>query len=95
MTTALKTKRVEARISPADDAVLRAAASHSHLSLSEFMIQAALIRAQTLIADRQAVELEADSWLAFVEALDAEPSVNEGLANAITRARADANDAAS
>lgn len=87
MATATKSKRRQVRISPEDDSVIRAAAERNQQSVSSYLIDSALIRAQTEMADRTHVVLEEDDWNAFTAALDAPPVKNEKLLEALKRAR--------
>ena len=52
---------------------LQAAAAASHRSVSEFVLESALARADEALADRRDFRLNAAQWKAFVEALDAPP----------------------
>jgi uncharacterized protein (DUF1778 family) len=83
----VKSKRIEARVSPEEDFVIRAAAERRSETLSEFLVESALVRAQTEMADRTLVTLEPDAWSDFAAALDEPPVVNEKLARAAERAR--------
>lgn len=50
---------------------LQAAAAASHRSVSEFLLESALARADAALADRGTFGLNATQWTAFVAALDA------------------------
>jgi uncharacterized protein (DUF1778 family) len=52
---------------------LRAAAAASHRSVSEFVLESALARADETLADRRNFGLNAAQWKAFQAALDAPP----------------------
>lgn len=84
----VKSKRIEARVSPEEDFVIRAAAERRSETISEFVVESALVRAQTEMADRTIVRLEPDAWSAFVAAMDEAPVVNDKLARAAERTRA-------
>lgn len=88
MATAIKSKRRQVRISPEDDSVIRAAAERSEQSVSSYLVESALVRAQTEMADRTHVVLDEADWNAFTAALDAPPVKNERLQETIKRARA-------
>lgn len=83
----LKTKRRQLRISPEDDRVIEAAASAQSRSVSEYLVESAVVRAQTEMADRTDVAVSSADWNVFVAALDQEPVVNERLARAAQRAK--------
>lgn len=82
-----KSKRLDVRVSPLDDAVIRAAAEKRAQSVSEFLIESALIRAEIEIANRTEVVLDEAGWDAFVADLDGPPEVNAGLLKLLDRAR--------
>jgi uncharacterized protein (DUF1778 family) len=52
---------------------LQAAAAVSHRSVSEFVLESALARADEVLAGRRSFTLSAAQWKAFVRALDAPP----------------------
>lgn len=87
MSTGLKTKRRQLRVSPEDDKVIEAAAKAKSRSVSEYLIESALVRAQTEMADRTEISLSATDWDAFAIALDGEVAVNERLARAVERVK--------
>ena len=55
-------ERLHLRLSPTDDGLIRAAAEAAHLSLTEFVVQAARASAAQVLADRDHVVLDADAW---------------------------------
>lgn len=87
MAATLKTKRRQLRISPEDDKVIEAAAKAKSRSVSAYLVESALVRAQMEMADRTEITLSPSGWNAFVAALDREPVVNERLAGAVQRAK--------
>lgn len=68
---ATRTEKVDLRVSPDAKRLLQTAASASHRSLSEFVLESALARAAETLPDRQRFGLDADAWAAFQAALDA------------------------
>jgi uncharacterized protein (DUF1778 family) len=52
---------------------LQVAAATTHRSVSEFVLESALTRANEALADRRVFTLNAAQWKAFTEALDAPP----------------------
>jgi uncharacterized protein (DUF1778 family) len=86
--TDLKTKRIAIRINPEDDAVIRAAAARESVSVTDFLVESALVRAQIAMADRTHVELDPVDWEEFTRALDAPAEINDRLARTIEDARA-------
>lgn len=87
----LKSKRIAIRINPDDDAVIRAAAEREHVSVTEFLVESALVRAQIAMAERTHVELDPVDWDAFTRALDAPVEINDRLARTVEDARAAAS----
>lgn len=68
-----RTEKMDLRISSAAKQALRRAAAMDRKSLSEFVLDSALARAEQLLADQIRIELSPETWAAFVEALDAPP----------------------
>ena len=68
-----KTEKLDLRLSRQAKQVLRIAAIVAHRSVSEFVLESALARAEETLADRQSFSLDGEQWSAFVAALDAPP----------------------
>jgi uncharacterized protein (DUF1778 family) len=68
-----RTAKLDLRLTPEAKEMLQAAASAARRSVSEFVLESALVRAEETLADRTRFGLDADRWKAFLEALDAEP----------------------
>ena len=66
-----RTEKLDVRVSPAAKAKLQAAASAVHRSMSDFVMESALSRAEETLADRRVFGLDAEKWAAFQAALDA------------------------
>jgi uncharacterized protein (DUF1778 family) len=58
------------RVEPDADKLVRRAAALSHSSLTAFVLRAALLEAERVVADRTLFVLESAEWQAFTEALD-------------------------
>ncbi|HWG19194.1 MAG TPA: DUF1778 domain-containing protein [Terracidiphilus sp.] len=71
--TERRTEKLDVRVSPSAKAKLQAAASAVHRSVSDFVMESALSRAEEALADRRIFGLDADKWAAFQAALDAPP----------------------
>jgi uncharacterized protein (DUF1778 family) len=69
----LRSEKLDLRLTRKAKAALRAAAAVSHRSLSEFVLESALARADEALADRRTFGLNAPQWKAFLAALDAPP----------------------
>lgn len=65
--------QLDLRLSPQAEQKLQAAASIAQRSVSEFVVESALIRADETLAGRTRFVLNAERWKAFLEALDADP----------------------
>jgi uncharacterized protein (DUF1778 family) len=69
--TERRTEKLDVRVSPAAKAKLQAAASAVHRSMSDFVMESALSRAEETLAERRVFGLNAEKWAAFQAALDA------------------------
>jgi uncharacterized protein (DUF1778 family) len=78
--TSPRTEKLDLRITPVDKCVIQTAARATHQSVSEFVIQSALSRAEETLPDRQRFGLNATQWAAFQAALDAPPRPTPRLA---------------
>ncbi len=75
-----KTKeRWDFRVTPETDRLVRQAAEAAERTLTDFVVDAAVIEAERLLADRTQFALEAEQWDRFVELLDRSPQENPGL----------------
>jgi len=70
-TRSARTEKLDLRLSSAAKETLRAAATASHRSISDFVLESALARADETLADRRHFGLDAERWNAFLVALDA------------------------
>lgn len=68
-----RTAKLDLRLTPEAKETLQAAAQAAWRSVSEFVLESALVRAEETLADRTRFGLDADRWKAFLEALDAPP----------------------
>jgi uncharacterized protein (DUF1778 family) len=82
-----KTARLNLRVAPADDVLLRQAAELVGETLSEFLIESGRERAERLVADRTRFVLDEAAWTAFNEALDRPAEVNSQVRELFTRPR--------
>jgi uncharacterized protein (DUF1778 family) len=73
MTKPTRTQKLDLRLTPAAKLLLRDAASAAQRSISEFVLESALARAEETLADRRRFGLDAERWAAFMAALDAPP----------------------
>ena len=70
-THSARTTKLDLRLSPEAKRTLNAAARVAHRSVSQFVLESALSRAEETLPDRQRFELNAEQWDAFMTALDA------------------------
>lgn len=66
-----RTEKLDLRLTPAAKRVLQTAAAARARSVSEFVLESALARAEETLPDRQRFGLDVDQWSAFQTALDA------------------------
>ena len=70
-TQSARTTKLDLRLSPQAKQALSAAARASNRSVSQFVLDSALARAEETLPDRRHFELDAEQWGAFMAALDA------------------------
>src|ERR1700675_2156093 len=66
-------EKLDLRLTPSAKRALQIAARAAHRSVSEFVLESALARAEESLPDRQRFGLSADQWKAFHAALSAPP----------------------
>jgi uncharacterized protein (DUF1778 family) len=69
----IRSEKLDLRLTRDAKRALQAAAAASHRSVSEFVLESALARADEALADRRTFGLNAAQWKAFQAALDAPP----------------------
>jgi len=67
-----KTQKLDIRLTPEAKEKLYSAAALLQRSVSEFVLESALARAEETLADRKHFGLKTEQWKAFIEALDKE-----------------------
>lgn len=78
--TAAKTKeRWDFRVTPDADRVVREAAEATHRTLTDFVVEAATVEAERVLADRTRFVLDAERWERFGELLERSPQDRPGL----------------
>lgn len=75
-----RSEKLDLRLTPNAKRALQAAAAALHRSVSEFVLESALARADEALADRRSFSLDETQWQAFVAALDAPPRPLPNLA---------------
>jgi uncharacterized protein (DUF1778 family) len=66
-----RSEKLDLRLTPAAKEMLQDAAASLRRSVSEFVLESALTRAEEALADRRHFGLDAAQWEAFMQALDA------------------------
>lgn len=69
--TERRSEKLDVRVSRSAKAKLQAAAAASHRSMSDFVMESALAKAEETLVDRRTFGLNADAWTAFQAALNA------------------------
>ncbi len=69
--TERRTEKLDVRVSRSAKSKLQAAASAAHRSMSDFVMESALSKAEETLAERRIFALNTVNWTAFQTALDA------------------------
>jgi uncharacterized protein (DUF1778 family) len=72
-TNVTRSEKVDLRLTPLAKQKLKSAAAAANRSVSDFVLESALARADETLADRQHFGLDREQWMAFMAALDASP----------------------
>ncbi|MBC7881165.1 MAG: DUF1778 domain-containing protein [Anaerolineae bacterium] len=78
-TTTPKDKRLSIRATELEKAILAQAARARHMNVSQFVLQASLETAHTILADQTEFRLPPDQWEAFCQRLDEPPRAIQAL----------------
>ena len=70
-TKTTRTEKLDLRLTPEAKRILATAAATERRSISDFVLDSALGRAEETLADRRSFHLDAERWQAFSAALDA------------------------
>ena len=68
-----RTEKLDLRLTRHAKRTLQAAAAAAHRSVSEFVLESALSRADETLADRRTFTINSAQWKAFLAALDSPP----------------------
>jgi uncharacterized protein (DUF1778 family) len=74
-----KTKRWGFRIASETDHIVRHAASTANTTLPEFVVDAAVTKAERVLADRNRFGMDPVQWALFADSLDRPPQDKPGL----------------
>jgi uncharacterized protein (DUF1778 family) len=72
-TRTARTEKLDLRLTRNAKRTIQTAAAASHRSVSEFVLESALARADEALADRRTFGLSAIQWKSFLAALEAPP----------------------
>lgn len=75
----IRNEKLDLRLTPSAKRALQSAASAAHRSVSEFVLESALARAEETLPDRRRFGLNAEQWEAFQAALDAPTHASPNL----------------
>jgi uncharacterized protein (DUF1778 family) len=78
-------ERWDFRVDPDTDRLVRQAAQTAEQTLTDFVVDAAVVEAERLLADRREFALDAEQWERFVSLLDRAPQDNPGLAKLFSK----------
>lgn len=81
MATQTKNRRLDIRVRPDEDALIRAAAERRSQTVSEFLVESAIARAEIELTEHTHFVLTGADWDAFVSALDRPPGPIERMAD--------------
>jgi uncharacterized protein (DUF1778 family) len=68
-----RTAKLDLRLTPEAKKKIQTAAETAGRTVSEFVLESALVRAEEALANRSRFGLDANRWKAFLAALDAPP----------------------
>ena len=83
--TETRNQKLDLRLTPSSKRALRIAAQAARRSVSEFVLESALARAEETLPDRQRLGLSAEQWAALQAALDAPPQPAPRLAKLLRK----------
>ena len=81
-----RTEKLDLRLTANAKRALQSAAQATHKTLSDFVLESALARADSVLADRQVLRLDAKQWEAFIASLDSPPNARPRLARLLSEA---------
>jgi uncharacterized protein (DUF1778 family) len=81
----VRDKRWAFRVESETAEFVRHAAATADVTLTDFVVSAAVVEAEHVMADRTRFTLPADKWAAFVEILDRSPHEEPGLEKLFSR----------
>ena len=85
--SSVKDERLQIRVDPARKRLLERAAQATDQNVSTFVLAAAALRAEQVLAERDVIDLTPAGAAALTEAMTYPAAVNERLASALQRPR--------
>jgi uncharacterized protein (DUF1778 family) len=79
-----RSEKLDLRLTPQAKRTLQMAADADRKSVTEFVIESALLRAEERLADRRHFTLNAKAWAEFMKALDSPPKEHPRLKRLLT-----------
>lgn len=73
MASPVRSEKLDLRLTPEAKRLLQTAAAATDRSVSEFVMESALARAEETLPDRRRFGLDGERWSAFLAALDRPP----------------------
>jgi uncharacterized protein (DUF1778 family) len=80
-----KTQRINLRATARQESVIRRAADATHRSVTDFILDAASVEAERIMADRRRFELGEEQWVEFERLLEEPLPSNSKLARLAAR----------
>lgn len=80
-----KDRRINLRATSAQESLIRAAAEHRGISLTDFVLESACVRAEEAIAEQVHFTVSPGEWKAFQNALDRPARVKPRLRKLLTQ----------
>jgi uncharacterized protein (DUF1778 family) len=78
-------QRWDFRVASDTDQLVREAAERADRTLTDFVVDAAIVEAERVLADRTAFVLPAEQWSRFVELLERPPREQPGLSKLFSK----------
>lgn len=85
MSARAKKERLELRVTAEFKANIEAAANIRRVTVSQFVADSAMERAESVIKENSRIKLTEESWHQVLQALDNPPAPNERLRRAVDR----------
>ena len=84
ITQPIRSEKIDILITSEAKQILQQAAKQRHTTVSQFVLESALASASTVLAERSRLNLNAEQWTTFMEALDAPPRSHARMKRLLT-----------